>query len=104
MAALTIAPHAEVVADEVADAAPPLAVVETVAVDAHPEEGFWPRFGRMFIFTGLFFAIFLFVGCFLITISAGGSVIGGVAIGAMAALWGTPCFGALFAANLASEH
>lgn len=66
-------------------------------------DDFWHRFGRAFIVTGSFFAVFLFVGCFLITILGGGSVAGGLAIGGMAALWGTPCFGALFAANLASD-
>ena len=66
-------------------------------------EDYWSRFGRFFVWTATFFALFLFFGSFALVVAAGGSAIGGLAVGGMAALWGTPCFGALFAANLASQ-
>ena len=86
-------------------APPPTRSDAEVATDASPIETstYWQRFGHYFLIMAAVFSIVLFFGGLAITVGAGGSVIGGLGVGGMAALWGTPCFAALFAANLATD-
>lgn len=97
MAAITVSP-------DLSDHGTVVEASASATVDTHDDaEAFWGRFGHQFIFTALAFAIFLFVGGTIAAIAGGSGTIGGLAVGAFAAVWGVPTFGALFAANLASD-
>ena len=101
MAALLESPIEQEAPAAPAPARPALAVVPDVDHDPDP---FWHSFAVQFRWIGPLIALFLFWGPLALTVAAGGGWIGGAAIGGMCALWGTPCFGVIFAANLASEH
>ena len=107
MAAVTIPQHTTPIRPPLSSvaASPATRSDAEVAADASPVEAstYWQRFGHYFLVMSAIFSVVLFFGCLAITVSAGGSVIGGLAVGGMAALWGTPCFAALFAANLATD-
>ncbi|MDG2114647.1 MAG: hypothetical protein P8N02_18810 [Actinomycetota bacterium] len=99
MAAITNSPD---YSDHGAVVDAPVATNTAVATEDNAE-AFWGRFGYQFTFTALAFTIFLFVGGTVPTIAGGSGTVGGIAVGAFAAAWGVPTFGALFAANLASD-
>jgi|GEM_PF-6396274 len=76
--------------------------VQLVAVPDvdHDPDPYWHSFARQLAWIGPLIALFLFWGPLALTVAAGGGWIGGAAIGGMCALWGTPCFGVIFAANV----